>query len=102
VPPEIVNVTGAMLAELTTLTIFGVMTRGFGPVMLRDAATVVPTLSLTVNDTVVAAVLGGTVTTKVPPLELTLQVEISVGSLQLPLGVVVSLHAAARFADVTV
>jgi hypothetical protein len=92
VPPVIVKSSVCATPELTTLTVFGVMRRGFGPEMVRVAATVVPLLSLTVRATVLAAVPAGTVTTKVPPLAATAHVPVPG----------VPLKAIAGLADVTV
>jgi len=69
------NVSVCGLPELTTVAVFGVMSSGLGPVMVKVAATVAPVWSLTVNATSVFAVtaLGGTVTVNVSPLCVTFQ-----------------------------
>ena len=81
-----------MLPELTTLAVAGDITSAEGPVIVNVAATIVPTLSLTVRATEVAGVFGATVTTNVPPLE---------GTFQMPLPGV-PLNAAAGLFEVTV
>jgi len=64
------------LPELATVAVFGVMSSGFGPVMVNVAATVVPAWSLTVSATFVDAVTApaGTVTVNELPLDATFQV----------------------------